>query len=354
MVIATNSTITALIVPASGMATIIEELLEGLLVEVFVAIFLYGIATAQVYFYWMNFANDSVWIRSTVLLVWVLETVHTCMCVKMITQYTIVDFGDVPAVAHIIWSAGVTVMLAVLIAAMVQTFFIHRIWILSRRSKLITAIPAVLLFVRVAFGLATASLLYRLPTWSEFRSNVGPLFTLTCGISLAAFVDLIIAVGSIYYLWHSRTGFERTDHIIRSLITYLVSTGALTVAVSFSIVLTFVFLKNSLLFAGLVEVQSKLYANSFMATLNARKLRSRGEHSAQEYNSNSIELGPSRRQGTQTDHKTMKPIEIFQHTTNISDNTGGVVDERNSVAQLKVVRSSIELGETYQKPQSLV
>ncbi|KAL6302052.1 hypothetical protein BKA93DRAFT_827705 [Sparassis latifolia] len=266
MVIATNSTITALIVPASGMATIIEELLEGLLVEVFVAIFLYGIATAQVYFYWMNFANDSVWIRSTVLLVWVLETVHTCMCVKMITQYTIVDFGDVPAVAHIIWSAGVTVMLAVLIAAMVQTFFIHRIWILSRRSKLITAIPAVLLFVRVV----------RL---SQEQSPIR---------------------------W-SGGGPEQA-------------------------------------------VCQFLHGN----VLNARKLRSRGEHSAQEYNSNSIELGPSRRQGTQTDHKTMKPIEIFQHTTNISDNTGGVVDETNSVAQLKVVRSSIELGETYQKPQSLV
>ncbi|GBE85756.1 hypothetical protein SCP_0802780 [Sparassis crispa] len=336
------------------MATITEEMLEGLLVTVVIAVFLYGVATAQVYFYWLNFANDSLWIRSTVLLVWGLETIHTGMCVKMITEYTIVDFGDLPAVAHIIWSAGVTVMLSVLIAAVVQTFFIRRIWILSRRFKLVTVVPGVLLFIRVAFGLATASLSYLLPAWIEFRASIGPLFTVTCGLSLSALVDLIVATVSIYYLWHSRTGFERTDHIIRSLITYVVNTGALTMVVSVSTLLTFVLLSDNLIFVGLAAVQSKLYANSFMATLNARKLRICGEASVQAYNSNSIELGPTRGEGAQTDHKTRKPIEIFQHTTNISDAIGGSVIETNSVAQLKVVRSSSELGETYQKPPSLV
>ncbi|KZT05771.1 uncharacterized protein LAESUDRAFT_813300, partial [Laetiporus sulphureus 93-53] len=188
------------------MATEIETIAGALLVEMFVAVMLYGITTTQSYVYWWNYPFDSSMTKRTVLVVWFLETIHTAFCLDMIYEYVITDFGNLARVELIVWSVGVT---------------------------------------------------------------------LTSGLSLAAVVDFIIASFLMYYLQQGRSGTRRTDHLIKSLQAYVINTGSLTMLVSIAILMTFLFYKNSLLFTGLVEIQSKLYANSFLATLNAReRLRS--------------------------------------------------------------------------------
>ncbi|KAH9946534.1 hypothetical protein B0H21DRAFT_859127 [Amylocystis lapponica] len=298
------------------MTTPVEDLAGALLIEIFIAVLLYGITTTQVYVYWFSYPDDIKAIRRTVVVVWLLETLHTAFCLHMIYEYMIVDFGHLLGIVNIIWSAGATVIIAVSIQAIVQVFFIRRIWIMSERSFVITAIPAVLLFVRVAFGFATASLTWTIPTWIMFRAETGPFATLITGLTLAALVDLIIALLLIYYLQRSRTGFKVTDHLIKSLMAYVINTGALTMVVSISIVLTFTLIKGSLLFAGLVEIQSKLYANSFLATLNARHHLSGSSRDTGIHTSSNMELS-NRRPGLQNDPK--RTIEIYQQTSKVND-----------------------------------
>ncbi|PCH34532.1 hypothetical protein WOLCODRAFT_139416 [Wolfiporia cocos MD-104 SS10] len=253
------------------MTTEIENLAGALLIEMFMAVLLYGITTTQAYMYWWNYPNDSKLTRRTVVTIWFLETVHTAFCLDMIYSYVIVDFGNIARIEKIVWSVGATVLTAVIIAAIVQSFFIHRIWILSQHSLVMTIIPAVCLFLRVALGCATATLTWTIGYWPAFRTSIGPMFTLTTGLSLAALVDFIIAAAMIYYLRRSQTSSRRTAHLIRSIEAYVINTGSLTMLVSVAIVLTFTLEKGSLLFTGLVEIQSKLYANSFLASLNARQ-----------------------------------------------------------------------------------
>ncbi|GBE86423.1 hypothetical protein BKA93DRAFT_549242 [Sparassis latifolia] len=321
-------------------ASVAQTLLGGMFIEISLAAMLYGITTAQAYLYWWNFPNDVKIIRRTVLLIWLLETLHTAFCLHMMYHYVITGFGNLVTASLIIWSAGATVFTEVTIAAFAQGFFIRRIWILSHKSIIVTAIPSVLLFIRVCMSYATGVLTWTTATWKEFDQNKGSFFTVTCGLSFAAATDLAVAVILIYYLQSSRTGFQGTDHLIRSMQSYVVNSGALTMVVSISIVLTFIFVKNSLVFAGLVQVQGKLYANSFLATLNARTLRQGGGKStSQDPNANSVEL-TSRRQ-IQTEPKVPRPIEIFQHvTSDVNDGKGPtsfthVVDDDYSSTGMK-------------------
>ncbi|KAL6306127.1 hypothetical protein BKA93DRAFT_775044 [Sparassis latifolia] len=294
------------------MPTIAEDLLGALLIEVSLAAVLYGITTTQSYFYYFACRDDDKLIRWAVLFIWIVETVHTALCVHMMYHYLISNYGSLETANRIVWSAGATVITEVSISATVQTFFVRRIWILSHKSRLITSLPAVLLFIRIAFGYASAALTWKHASWTAFRYNRGSFITVTCSLSLATAVDFTIAVILIYYLQNSRSGFRGTHPTIRSLQAYIINSGAITMVISLTIVLTYVFLKNNLLYAGLLEMQGKLYANALLAMLNTRETGNRStKASSADDGPNALELA-SRRPHAQIGSRH---IEIFQHVT---------------------------------------
>ncbi|CAL1703579.1 unnamed protein product [Somion occarium] len=281
------------------------SLLGGFVVEVCLALLLYGIATAQSYVYMLNSKDDPPLLKSVVGSIWILETFHSAMIIHMLYEYTITDFGKLADVGIIVWSVGLCVLVEMLIVALAQV------------------VTSILLLARVSFGFATAALTYKLGAWTTFREETGPLFTLSCGLGLSALVDALIAGIIIYYLRRGQTGFKSTDNVVRSLMAYAVNSGAITMIVSIVIVLTFVFLKNSLLFAGLVTVAGKLYSNSLLGTLNARSyLRSKSKGSAG-YNSAELSnIGPNSARRSHTAQLQLpraNQIEIYQETTKVSD-----------------------------------
>ncbi|CAL1703580.1 unnamed protein product [Somion occarium] len=273
------------------------SLLGGFVVEVCLALLLYGIATAQSYVYMLNSKDDPPLLKSVVGSIWILETFHSAMIIHMLYEYTITDFGKLADVGIIVWSVGLCVLVEMLIVALAQGFYIRRIWILSNHSVLLTVVTSILLLARVSFGFATAALTYKLGAWTTFREETGPLFTLSCGLGLSALVDALIAGIIIYYLRRGQTGFKSTDNVVRSLM--------------------------ALLFAGLVTVAGKLYSNSLLGTLNARSyLRSKSKGSAG-YNSAELSnIGPNSARRSHTAQLQLpraNQIEIYQETTKVSD-----------------------------------
>lgn len=104
------------------------------------------------------------------------------------------------------------------------------------------------------------------------------------GLVLSAVTDVTIATVLIYSLRKSRTGFKKTDHVVEKLMVYAVHTGAITSLGSLGVVFMFVFMKESIAFAGLSAITNKLYANSLLGTLNARqalRMASKPQPSAQ-------------------------------------------------------------------------
>lgn len=116
------------------MPALAEDLSGSLLSTFCIAIFLYGTATSQIYNYWQNFPYDYKLHRWTVGVVWLIDTIHTVLCVIAIYCYIIIDHGDLERMIHIVWSLAAAVATEVMLAGIVQSLYIRRVWILSQKK----------------------------------------------------------------------------------------------------------------------------------------------------------------------------------------------------------------------------
>lgn len=255
---------------ALAMTSAVESLAGTLLGLFCFALLLYGSATSQMYNYWLNYINDTKLHRRTVAVVWLVDTIHTVFCLIVIYRYIIIDFGQLELLQYIVWPITVTVGTEVLLSAIVQSFYIRHVWMSSRKNKGLCGCIGALLFARITFGFATVGLIFERTTYAQFNTEEGSFATLTCSLGLGAAVDLLVAVSLIFYRLKTPRRASESMHVVELIQSYVINTGALTMLVSLSIMFTFAFLKENLAFAGLIQIQAKLYANSFIATMSER------------------------------------------------------------------------------------
>ncbi|KAI0747278.1 hypothetical protein BC629DRAFT_215063 [Irpex lacteus] len=105
----------------------IETFVGPSFVFICLSLILYGLVIAQVYYYFTTYRDD-LFHRLLVLLLCVLETVHSIACIHVLYTLTIIGFADVRKFSEIPWSAGVAVYLEVVISTVVHLFYTHRIW----------------------------------------------------------------------------------------------------------------------------------------------------------------------------------------------------------------------------------
>ncbi|KAF5378099.1 hypothetical protein D9615_007582 [Tricholomella constricta] len=171
----------------------------------------------------------------------------------------------------------------------------------SRKIPLVShhniyAVVPVIILVIAEFAVSLVEILSNTEIFSVFHSSVGPsfnfyitapsnvhhdpswkvenfdglpsIFRLSQSINgVAAAGDILIASTLIFILYRSKTGFLRSDSVVKQLILYSLNTGFLTRWVN----------KKSTI-ASLTQQQymrivviDHLYTNSLLATLNARK-----------------------------------------------------------------------------------
>ncbi|KAI3600676.1 hypothetical protein WG66_014174 [Moniliophthora roreri] len=88
--------------------------------------------------------------------------------------------------------------------------------------------------------------------------------------ALAAAGDVYIAATLCWLLHSSRTGFRRSDTIIKKLILFTVNTGALTSLCAVASLISITAAPNTFIYITFFFCIGRLYANSLLATLNAR------------------------------------------------------------------------------------
>ncbi|CCM07158.1 uncharacterized protein FIBRA_09496 [Fibroporia radiculosa] len=237
-----------------------------------------------------------------------IQTVHTLFCMDISYHYTIVDFGNIEGEFQIFWSAGAKILVEVLI--------LFDLAYLDIEQKIYGADPHTVYLALHAHRVRVGNSELPLGTWAEFRELNVALIVATFFTGSSGVLDALIALSQIYYLWTSRTGYLATDTLVRKLMAYIINTGALTMCVTIAIIVTFwaPALKSSLLFAGLVDVQSKLYANSLIAMLNARQ--DLGLKAGRQHSSNLVEIGLH---NVSRGLSRSQNIEIFRDTTEITD-----------------------------------
>ncbi|KAH9924473.1 uncharacterized protein B0H18DRAFT_433499 [Fomitopsis serialis] len=240
-------------------------------VSLIVAFIIFGMTICQFCLYRRSFPDDVTRMKAIVYAVMMLDIAHTIVCVAMLYTYLVRWHGLETNLALLHWTAAATIFFQSSIVTIVQCSYVYRIWILSERSSKVLLIPILLTVVRIIVGYVTAVAMFTLHVWPQYRKNHVATVVLSVGFASSAANDIVITATQVYYLHRRRTGLRGTEYIIRTVMFYAINLGAMTMIFSIAVLLTFVLDQSSLLFGGLIELQSKLFANSLLININARR-----------------------------------------------------------------------------------
>ncbi|KAG8216102.1 hypothetical protein J3R82DRAFT_8103 [Butyriboletus roseoflavus] len=159
--------------------------------------------------------KDSIILKSLVAWVFALDTLHTILISLGVWQYFVVHFGDDTFLAYTHAPLLISIVVTSAVSSTVQSFFISRIWFLTR-GRFGWLFPAILMpFVVAQLGepLTSRHAVYTV-TAMVFQTTVtavsGPLLSKVAnalnGIAMA--VDIVITISLCTLLVIGRTGFE--------------------------------------------------------------------------------------------------------------------------------------------------
>jgi len=256
--------------PAESQA-VLEELVKStmgalLLGLTFSAIF-FGVTIIQIYQYYYRYWSDTLVSKIFVALIGTLDALQVISVIAAAWWYLIENYGNIAAVGLVPWSLALEVASTAAIGLLVQTYFAHRVWTLSKNNYIITAGIIVLTLLQFAFAVyyvvvgqttGLASTILEI-TWAS-----------TASLSLSIAADVLITASLCWYLHRSRSGLARTDKLIDVLIVYTVNTGLLTTICAICTIALSQAYPTTYWDTMFYFMISKCYVNSTLATLNAR------------------------------------------------------------------------------------
>ncbi|KAG5717579.1 hypothetical protein E4T56_gene4462 [Termitomyces sp. T112] len=252
----------------AALPLVLDPTLGAAYVGVVVAAALHGVSCVQAWYYFTH-QKDTWPTKTLVAAVMVFDTIHQILISHTIYIYVIKNYNNPPFLANLVWSMIVEVLFNGLTALLVQSFLTLRVWRLSNRNIWLTSI--VILLVAAEFGCVVAfgTLSLQFKTFAQLQQ----LKYLSISVNaLAAAGDVLIAFVLCTLLHRSRTGFHRSDTMINKLILFAVNTGFLTSLCAVASLISIVVAGGTFLYIAFYFCIGRLYSNSLLATLNARKM----------------------------------------------------------------------------------
>ncbi|KAH7926935.1 hypothetical protein BV22DRAFT_1194027 [Leucogyrophana mollusca] len=230
-------------------------------------VLLLGIMIMQCYVYFERYKSDKLWVRCVVWLLLVLDCLSSSFAMAMTYNYLVTNFANVEAIAYT--NLGITPypVLTGITAFVVQCFFAWRIRVLTGNT-LLASVIALLSCVQLLASIGTmiGGIIVKEFAQLDRVKQVSLLWLLGSVVT-----DAIITVALVWFLRNSRTGFAPTDNLTGRIIRLTVQTGLLTTTCALGVAIAYLVSTNTTLHLAFGLPLSKLYTNSLMSSLNARK-----------------------------------------------------------------------------------
>ncbi|KAJ7754467.1 hypothetical protein B0H16DRAFT_1832343 [Mycena metata] len=278
---------------------------------------LYGIMINQTYLYFTTFPGDKRWMKIFVACIFVLDTFNTFFDFAYLYDALIVHFGeflsiygyllfltrhppgDVPLLSQATWVFATDPIMTAAIASLVQLFFAKRIHVLTGKLWL-TMIVVACALTGIAGGLATSVEVLLEPYFKDFihfKNVVIVWLAAECAADLlittilgaqSSLHDLpvrtilvrsnefpLIFAARLTPVSSHKTGMEDSDVLIDRIIRLTVQTGLATaLCAAIDLIL---FLTDPIGLHLIFNIPlCKLYTNSLLSSLNARKPQGAG------------------------------------------------------------------------------
>ncbi|PAV16758.1 hypothetical protein PNOK_0837800 [Pyrrhoderma noxium] len=260
----------------------------------FLDVLLQGVLFCQFVNYYTYYYDDKHGLRWLVVGLLVMTTLKSAQSFLLVWEQSIVHFSSVEDAVLLSytkwWQIGNSLMVAT-IGAYVQSFFLYRLYSLSRAWYSILPIGVVLVFGYISVILATYY-----TAVSEFR-KIGYWFAAHLGSIFAG--DTLLSCATAYALLRAtnKHGLKQTNDLINALVRLTFQTAApAAICAMFNLIFSQVYKgEDRLVSAAFNMPLPKLYAISMMWTLNARRTI-RTVHSSGGHMTSSTELsGRTRR-----------------------------------------------------------
>ncbi|KAH8105638.1 hypothetical protein DFH11DRAFT_1733223 [Phellopilus nigrolimitatus] len=246
----------------------LDNTMGALYLGVVLAMGLWGAGTVQVYYYFNAYPKDPWQLKTHVVTVWVFDTVHQALVTHACYIYLITQYGNPLYLTVIVPSLEVMVLISGFVCLLVQSFLVYRVWRLSANN--VPLVACLFLFV-VAEFIANTSFFGKGVQMASFADvpTIAWLSKLSNGLSAAT--DVVIAASLTFLLNRSRTGFRKSETMINRLILFTINTGMLTSVCAIVTVIFVSLYPDNLIYVTTYLCISKLYTNTLLATLNARR-----------------------------------------------------------------------------------
>ncbi|TFK72650.1 hypothetical protein BDN72DRAFT_835960 [Pluteus cervinus] len=230
---------------------------------------LWGVTCVQTYIYFTRKSRDGPAYKAVIAFLFVLCTVDS-MLTGYILYYDLVTHSADP-LASVAggWSyTQARSIVSFLSDFIIRTMFAIRLYKFSKNNVILVTWIMTLSLVAFAAGLFCIIQILRINSFErlhEFSNIVSLIFATN------ALADFSIATSLCYMLHRSRTGFRRTDSLIRLLMIYTLNTGVIFVVDAIPTLVAFVTMPQNLIYNISYLPSAKLHLNSYLACLNARE-----------------------------------------------------------------------------------
>ncbi|KAH7920057.1 hypothetical protein BV22DRAFT_1133392 [Leucogyrophana mollusca] len=240
------------------------------LVGLALALVVYGVALGQYGFYLRAFPLDRRALKILVLFIFVLDTLHSYGLTAyywlfLVSCHRVVSQGCSLVVPWQTAMAGVCQYFTIFI---VQSFYSHRLWIISGHNKSVTGAVLTTAFTQIVLGIWCVLTFIHAGSPSAARIT---LVTASSAAGLSVICDMVITSSIFFYLRPQRSGIKRLGTSVQQLIDVFVSTGLLTCLASLAVFILLWVPDGQYWLPALTPMLCKCYANSLLAILNARK-----------------------------------------------------------------------------------
>ncbi|KZT73876.1 hypothetical protein DAEQUDRAFT_761828 [Daedalea quercina L-15889] len=229
---------------------------------------LLGTLCSQMYHYFRRYPQDRTFYKCLVAVLWLLEVVDSVFIAYAVYFY--LKLGQSSRFDH----ARPMVTLGATAGAIVKACFAMRVWRFSNNNIVITTVILLLTFGQLAMACVYTVQSFKIDNLTKL-ADLKVIGTISLGMGVAT--DVVTALALCYFLRNLRTGYSKDDSLVNRLTLYALNTGVVTSAISLTTVVLYDIMPENFIFMGFYFVLSKLYANSFLATLNTRRVvRGRG------------------------------------------------------------------------------
>ncbi|KLO19744.1 hypothetical protein SCHPADRAFT_992673, partial [Schizopora paradoxa] len=247
---------------------LLDESIGSAFVGCLLTAIFYGVTCLQAVKYFTSGPPDGRFVKSLVLAILLLDTLHMALVSHFVYTLIVKDFGNLLSIHLAPWSLGSSFLVSLVSDTVVRLFFARKVWCLSGKNvplMLLLSIP-----ISLAFGVTLASTINVIIVSLNESSPTQWLLDFSLIASMVA--DFFLAVTLTYLFYTSKSDyFESTNNMLNTLCKYTINTGLIAAIWTICCIVSNTMAPDLYVVLIFYLPLSKVYTNAILGSLNVRE-----------------------------------------------------------------------------------